>query len=152
MDIKFKYLLDPLFLFSLTLYSINKSSFLGSKFWSCKFCNYYLNDLLLVPVLVPIILFFSRIFKFRNDYSPPIFLEIIVPLAIWSIAFELIGPFYFGKGTSDPLDVFAYCLGGLTSWIIWNRGNLLNLLLNTEWSSIRRLIPYNKGINSDPKS
>ena len=128
MDIKFKYLLDPLFLFSLTLYTINKSSFLRPEFWSCKFCNYYLNDLLLVPVLVPIILFFSRPFKFRKDYSPPMFLEIIVPLAIWSIAFELIGPFYFGKGTSDLVDVFAYCLGGLTSWIIWNRGNLRDAL------------------------
>jgi len=128
MNRKFKYLLDPLFLLSLAIYFINKSSFLEHEFWSCKFCNYYLNDLLLVPVLVPIILFFSRIFKFRNGYSPPMFLEIIVPLSIWSIAFELIGPFYFGKGTSDPVDVFAYCLGGLTSWLIWNQGNLLNLL------------------------
>ena len=151
MDIKFKYLLDPLFLFSLTLYSINKWSLEGAEFWSFKFCNCYLNDLLLVPVLVPIILFFSRIFKFRNDYSPPMFLEIIVQLAIWSIAFELIGPFYFGKGTSDPIDVFAYCLGGLSSWIIWNRGNLFNLLFNIEWS-IGILMPYNNRINSDPKS
>lgn len=79
------------------------------------------------------------------------FLEIIVQLAIWSIAFELIGPFYFGKGTSDPIDVFAYCLGGLSSWIIWNRGNLFNLLFNIEWS-IGILMPYNNRINSDPKS
>lgn len=126
MERKFKFLLDPLFLFSLTLYSINKLSLLGSEFWNDEYSNYYLNDLLLVPVLVPIILYVSRILNFRDGYAPPNGLEIILPLAIWSIAFELVGPFCFGKGTADPVDVLVYWLGGLTSWIIWNRGSLLN--------------------------
>jgi hypothetical protein len=128
MDGKFKYLLDPLFLFSLTLYSLNKLPFLSHKFWNSELCDCYLNDLLTVPVLVPIILFFSKIFKFRDNYSPPTLLEIIVPLTIWSVAFELIGPFYFAKGISDPIDVLAYFLGGLASWIFWNRSNLLDTL------------------------
>jgi len=143
MNKKFKYLLDPLFVFSLILYSMNKTSFLKFDFWSNKFCNYYLNDLLLVPVIMPIVLLFSRVLKLRDIYSPPTFQEIILPLAIWSIAFELIAPFCFGKGTSDPLDVFAYCLGGLISWFVWNRGHILYCLLNTK-ISIWRLIPYNK--------
>ena len=130
MGIKFKYLLDPLFLFSLILYSMNKSSFLKFGFWNYKFCTYYLNDLLLVPVVVPIILYFSRVFKLRDIYSPPTFLEIIVPLTMWSIAFELIGPFCFGKGTSDPLDVLAYCLGGLISWLIWNQDDFFYCRMN----------------------
>ena len=137
MGIKFKYLLDPLFLFSLALYSINKSPFLKFGFLSCNFFTYYFNDLLLVPVLVPIILFCSKAFKLRNVYSPPMFLEIIVPVAIWSIAFELIGPFYFGKGTSDPLDVFVYCLGGLIGWLIWNQGNLLDYLVNMKYVRLK---------------
>lgn len=132
---KFKYLLDPLFLLSLSLYFINKGTiFLKFEILDCNFCTYYLNDLFLVPVLVPIILSFSSVFKLRNLFSPPMFFEIIVPLAIWSIAFELIGPFYFGQGTSDPLDVFAYCLGGLISWLIWNQGYWLDYLVKTRWS------------------
>ena len=127
MGIKFKYLLDPLFIFSLVLYSINKTALLKCSFWNYKFCTYYLNDLLLVPVCVPIILFFSKVFKLRDVNSPPMLMEIIVPLAIWSIAFELIGPYYFRKGTSDPLDILSYCLGALISWLIWNRAGLFYL-------------------------
>lgn len=120
MGVKFKYLLDPLFLFSLALYTVNKSSIIRPYWWNCEFCNYYLNGALLVPVLVPIILFFSRICNLRKKHAPPMVFEIVIPLAIWAIAFELIGPFYFGKGISDPLDVLAYCIGGFLSWMIWN--------------------------------
>ena len=121
MVIKHKYLLDPLFIFSLALYSVNKWIITPYELLTCKFCNYYLNDILLVLVMMPIILFFPRFFKVRDFHSPPLILEIIVPLIIWSIAFEYIGPFYFGRGTSDPVDIFAYFLGGFTGWIIWNR-------------------------------
>lgn len=151
MGTKFRYLLDPLFLFSLILYAMNKWLFLKFGFWSYKFCTSYLNDLLLVPVVVPIVLFFSRVFKLRDTYSPPMFLEIIVPLALWSIAFELIGPFCFGKGTSDPSDVLAYCLGGLISWLIWNRDDSFYCLVNKK-ITIRKLIPYNKSNAADAKN
>ena len=151
MGTHFRYLLDPLFLFSLILYLMNKTSFFKLDFWSNTFCNYYLNDLLLVPVVVPIVLLFSRVLKLRDIYSPPTFQEIIIPLAIWSIAFELIAPFCFGKGTSDSLDVFAYCLGGLISWFVWNRGDILHCLMNTK-ISIWRLRPYNKANSADAKS
>ena len=151
MDRKFEYLLDPLFLFSLTIYSMNKLSFLKFGFWNYKFCTCYLNDLLLVPVVVPIVLFFSKVLKLRDIYSPPMFLEILVPLAIWSIAFELVGPFYFGKGTSDPLDILAYCLGGLISWLIWNRDDVFYIMVNKR-NIIGRLMPYNKANSADAKS
>ena len=151
MGIKFKYLLDPLFLFSLTIYSMNKLSLYKFGPWSYKFCTYYLNDLLLVPVVMPIVLFFSKILKLRDIYSPPTFLEIIVPLAIWSIAFELIGPFFFGKGTPDPSDVLAYCLGGLISWLIWNRDDFIYCMFNKD-IIIGNLTPYNKANSADAKN
>ena len=130
---------------------MNKLSFLKFGFWRYKFCNYYLNDLLLVPVVVPIILFFSKILKIRDIYSPPKFLEIIVPLAMWSIAFELVGPFYFGKGISDPFDVLAYFLGGLISWLIWNRDDSFYHVVNKK-ITIGKLMPYNKANSADTKS
>jgi hypothetical protein len=151
MGIKFKYLLDPLFLFSFTIYSMNKFSLFNFGLWNYKFCTYYLNDLLLIPVVVPIVLFFSKVLKLRDIYSPPAFLEIIVPLAIWSIAFELVGPFYFGKGTSDPSDVLAYCLGGLISWLIWNRDDFIYFMVNKK-NIIVNLMPYNKANSADAKN
>jgi hypothetical protein len=119
MEKEFKYLLDPLFIFSLTIYSMNKFLFIKYGLFNYKFNTCYLNDLLLVPVVVPIILFFAKILNLRNIYSPPTFLEIIVPLIIWSIAFELVGPFYFEKGTSDLSDVLTYFIGGFISLLIW---------------------------------
>ncbi len=146
----FKYILDPLFLISSTLYILNNLLFLPLSCWDHKFINFYFNDVLLVPVILPIILFFSRIFKLREKYSPPKLIEIAIPLVIWSIAFELIGPYFFKKGTADPLDVLAYCIGGLLCWIIWNRSSFLFYCQKTAYSVLKS-IPNIKQINSDPK-
>lgn len=121
----FKYLSDPLFLSSSITYVTNKTLSLctnthGSG-WVSAFLASYLNDLLLVPVAIPIILFFSKTLKLRPQSLPPSMLELAIPVLIWSIAFEVIGPYVFGKGVSDPFDVLAYCFGGFASWLIWRR-------------------------------
>lgn len=121
MRLKFHYLTDTLFIFSLILYAINKFVFLRPFFFETKFNRYYLNDLLLVPVLLPIILFISKTLNIRNNNQPPIFIEIIIPLVIWSISFEIIGPYYFKHSTSDPVDIIAYFFGGGIGWLIWNK-------------------------------
>lgn len=120
MNVKFKYHMDSLFLVSLALYAMNKTSALSSSFWDSSFRTCYLNDLVLVPVLVPPVLLVSRMLTHRAKDLPPTLLEIILLLTIWSAAFEFIGPHCFGRGTSDPLDVAAYWLGGFISWAIWN--------------------------------
>lgn len=125
MDVKFRYLLDPLFLFAFALYIVNKLLLFSFNWWGSKFVNSYLNDFLLIPVLIPIILYVSKRLNCRKYSFPPMFVEIIIPLVIWSIAFEFIGPFYVKKGISDPFDVLAYCLGGFFSWLFWNRNSLV---------------------------
>ena len=119
--VRFRFILDPLFLFSLTLYMVNKLSLFTPPWWGNRFINAYLNDVLLVPVILPIILLFSRMLTSRDNYSPPMLGEVLIVLAIWSTAFEFIGPRFFQKGISDPFDVLAYCIGGLISWAVWNR-------------------------------
>lgn len=119
----FKYLSDPLFLVSSIIYVINKTSslFTCGPGWLRLFAVSYLNDLLLVPVVIPIILFFSKALKLRPRSSPPSPLELATPVLIWSIAFEVVGPYLFRRGIPDPYDVGAYCIGGLASWLIWRR-------------------------------
>lgn len=124
MHSKFKYLFDPLFLISVVVVILNKLTFPKPYWLDCTFCNYYLNDALLIPVVIPVILYLSKAIKLRDEFCPPTFLEVGIPLLIWSIAFELIGPFYFELGTSDPFDVCAYFIGGLLSWLIWNYKSL----------------------------
>ncbi len=129
MDVKFRYLKDPLFLFSFALYIMNKLLLFSFNWWGSKFVNSYLNDFLLIPVLIPIILYVSKRLNCRKYSSPPMLVEIIIPLVIWSIAFEFIGPLFI-KGISDPFDVLAYCIGGFFSWLFWNRNSLV------QWQSI----------------
>lgn len=117
----FKYLADPLFLTSVTIYALNKWLLVGAEYWSGRFTDDYLNDLLLVPVMVPIILLASKKAGLRPNDSPPSLIEIALPIVIWAIAFELVSPLLFGRGTADPFDALAYLVGGLISWAVWNR-------------------------------
>ena len=119
----FKYLSDPLFQLSSMTYVFNKISLFFSygSDWVRVFIASYLSDLLLVPVTIPIILFCSKALGLRPQSLPPSLLELAIPVLIWSIAFEVIGPRVFGRGVSDPVDVVAYCVGGFVSWLIWRR-------------------------------
>ncbi len=121
----FKYLQDRLFLGSGVVYLLNLL-FISNWQWAGQsIARNFLNDLLLVPVALPLILFSSHILKIRSGSSPPTLLEIFIPTTIWAIAFEFVGPNVFNKGTSDSLDIAAYFLGGCVAWGVWNRGCLL---------------------------
>ena len=110
----------------LILFISNKISFLSLIKINSNFTSSYLNDLLLVPVVLPIILFCSRIFHFRPNDAPPKIMEIVLPLLIWSLAFEFVAPHFFNLGTPDFFDVITYFVGGIISWLIWNRMAILN--------------------------
>lgn len=134
--VKYKYLFDPLFLISTLIFILNKlSNLLGLRINS-DFISFYLNDILLVPVLLPPLLFISSSFKFPEASIPPKFIEIVIPVFIWSLSFEFIGPFLLEKGTADFNDVLAYSFGGFISWFIWNKKNLTKI---KSYESIVRL-------------
>jgi hypothetical protein len=116
----FKYIQDPVFLASAGIYGLNRL-LLRLHTPAPSFIRFHLNDLLLVPVALPIVLFGLRILKVRPVHLPPTLSEVLVAAAIWSMSFEVIGPAVFHRGTSDELDVLAYVVGGLISWSIWNR-------------------------------
>jgi hypothetical protein len=63
--------------------------------------------------------------KLRRKNQLPLFIEVFIPLVLWSIIFEVITPFYFKYGTSDIADVLAYWGGGLLSWLLWNKSKSL---------------------------
>jgi hypothetical protein len=122
---RFPYLQDPLFLFSLVLYAVNR--------WWIKphvahgFFHAHLNDLICIPFLVPPMLFAARRLGLRRHDRPPLAHEIFLPLVIWSILFEIIFPqdVYWSRWTTgDHRDVLFYALGatGATAfWTIWYR-------------------------------
>ncbi|MGM0857798.1 MAG: hypothetical protein ACQEW0_12045 [Pseudomonadota bacterium] len=123
-EFHFKYIFDRLFLFSLAIYILNNWLIPGHFKKDIQFFDSYLNDILFPAVAIPIVLFITKICGARKIDIPPQLTEMILPLIIWSIGFEFVGPYYFDRGTADIIDVFAYFTGGIGSWIFWNRVNL----------------------------
>ena len=137
MSVAIGYCRDRVFLVSLLGYCLNKAGLLsyhvtGDRFFSCHF-----NDLLLVPVLLPMVLLASRVINVRKHDNPPSILEVAIGVSVWSLAFEYVGPRFFGLGTADPLDALAYAVGGGISWLIWNKGQPLN---SVDGAHLTRLI------------
>ena len=118
----FKYLLDPLFLCCLALYFINRWVLKG---WlPHSFFTDHLNDLLCIPFCVPVMLCLLRKLRLRTDDAPPQVYELVIPLVLWSIVFEMwlrTIPFFKGLATADHLDVFWYAAGALMAGIWWRK-------------------------------
>jgi len=116
----FKWLRDPLFIAATGIYMLHKWSPLWPAAMRSSFTEHYLSDLLLVPVALPGVLFLAHVAGLRSSASPLRLIEVLIPLVIWSLAFEFVGPQFLGRGTFDPFDVLFYSIGGLAGWLFWS--------------------------------
>lgn len=110
-------MLDPFWLVCCALYAVNrwgvKPHFPGS-FFHC-----WMDDLLLIPCALPLMLQMHRSLGLRAHGGPPSGVEILAHLAGWSVLFEFAGPRYLGLGTADPLDVVVYAAGAVLAAVYW---------------------------------
>ena len=116
----FGYLKDPLFLVCFTAYWVNR--FLEAYDLSTPILCSYLNDLICIPFWIPIVLWIMRKLGLRRHDAPPRAYEIVIPLLIWSVVFELVLPAtlaWSGLAHADPNDVLCYALGGCLSALYW---------------------------------
>ncbi len=86
----------------------------------CPFLRGQFNDLLLIPAALPVVLWVQRLLQVRSHDAPPLWSEIILHLAVWSVLFEALGPRWMPV-TGDFLDVLAYWTGGIIAGCWWNR-------------------------------
>ncbi len=70
----------------------------------------YLDDLLLFPVLLPVIAWVHRRFSGSDRMMIP-FSHVVLAVGSYSLFFEIIAPRFLSVGEGDPLDVVAYSLG-----------------------------------------
>ena len=119
MKMEFEQIRDPLFVLATVLYCSNKFILLQLGQLTGTFLESYLNDILLVPVLLPILTWIAGKAGWRNLGARPSHWEILATLVPVIIVCEYIGPFYLRKGVADPLDILAYVAGGLISWSYW---------------------------------
>jgi hypothetical protein len=119
---RFRYLRDPLFLAAFCLYGFNR--FVIKPCTEIRFFHESFNDLICIPLFVPIVVLVARKCGLRNHDRPPETTEIVLPLIVWSIMFELLfpkDPFWSRWVTGDPYDVLWYCVGALVASLWWRR-------------------------------
>lgn len=117
---RFRYLRDRLFLVAFCLYWLNRSVIKPTS--DVRFFHESFNDLICIPLFVPIVVMFARVCGLRKHDQPPQMLEILLPLIVWSIMFELLLPkdrFWSRWVTGDPYDVLWYCTGAFFASFWW---------------------------------
>src|SRR4051812_26147609 len=113
MSQRFGYLADPVCIASLGFYAFGRF-YLKPHHIGGVFVHDYLNDVLCLPLFLPMILKVQRLLGIRADDQPPRLWEILEHWFIFSIVFEVILPCFPGifRTTADRLDVIAYLFGG----------------------------------------
>jgi hypothetical protein len=116
----FAYFRDPLFLACFVAYWAHR--WLVANGMSNSLLRGHLNDVICVPFWLPMMLWANRKLGLRRHDRTPDAIEIVVPLLIWSVLFEVIIPMqetWHVPTVADPYDVFSYCLGAMAAATFW---------------------------------
>ena len=118
----FRYLADPLCIASLSLYTLNRF-YLKPHHIGGWFTHGYLNDILCLPLFLPMILRAQTLLRLRPHNKPPQLWEILQHWLIFSLLFEVLLPRlpHTFDTTADPRDILAYLTGGLLAHAFWHR-------------------------------
>lgn len=79
---------------------------------SVSIAQSYLDDILVVPLCLGLLDFLNAHFALKMSSSWRYALA-LVGVLWFAIGFEIILPYYFNHGTSDPLDGLAYASGAM---------------------------------------
>lgn len=117
---KFHFFGDPICLASMIIYAVNRW-YLKPHHIGGAFTQGYVNDLLCLPLFLPLILGVQSLIRLRKHDAPPRMWEVVQHALIFSILFEVVLPGYPRQfhTTADPWDAVAYLIGGVTAWFCW---------------------------------
>jgi len=101
------------------------SSFLGLSIYLAQYyklelpsiINNYVNDFLIIPIVLSVCLYALRFTRNNNNFTIPL-IVVFVLCAAYSIFFEVILPKTHQRYTGDVIDVFLYFLGGLWFFVL----------------------------------
>jgi len=83
--------------------------------------NGYIDDLLAIPVIANLGLWFQRVFVIRNNYYVLSPWHVIFIVIYVSALFELVLPSYSKTYTGDWIDIALYMVGGIFFYQIINK-------------------------------
>ena len=106
------------------------SILLGSCIYTCekleivlpKFVRFYVNDFLIIPIVLYICLFVIQKLK-RNNEIQLSFLNIIYLSTLYSVIFEYWLPKFHPRYTTDFIDVVLYFLSGIIFYFLQKEKN-----------------------------
>ena len=115
----FRYVDDPICIASMFIYVLNryvlKPHHVGG--W---LVHDYLNDLLCLPIFLPVILRFQSALGIRRHHGPPTLFEVFHNWAIFSVLYYFVFPRLSAfSSAADPWNSVAYLIGGLASYGLW---------------------------------
>jgi hypothetical protein len=116
---RFNYLADPVCVCALLTYALNRFWWKQSFSAVFPFLRDHLDDFLLIPAALPVLLWVFKQTGLRKSDAPPSLQEVLYWATVWSVVFEGIFPIAFRKGVQDWKDVGSYFAGGLLAWVLW---------------------------------
>jgi hypothetical protein len=117
---RFQYWSDPICVTCVIFAALNRY-YLKPHRIGGHFTIAYLNDVICLPLFVPIILYIQRRLRVRLHDGYPRLWEILQNWAIFAILYKVIlvrFPHVY-RVARDPIDVIAYLAGGLAAWLFW---------------------------------
>ena len=82
-----------------------------------KIVNNYVNDFLILPIVLTICLFILRWSRGDKGYTIPIGVIMYI-CAFYGVVFEYLLPKFHSRYTTDFIDVFLYFLGGVVFYFL----------------------------------
>jgi hypothetical protein len=121
---QFRYLADPVCMAALALYAINRF-YLKPHHIGGWFTHGYFNDVLCLPLFVPVILYVQHLAGVRRHRQFPRVWEVLQACAAFVLVFQVITPRFpqVFITAGDPYDILAYLAGGGIAWGCWVLGS-----------------------------
>lgn len=111
---------DPLFLAACCAYSLARAFLRGDG--GIPFASAHLNDLLCIPIWTPVMVACLDRFGFRERGTPPTAAEVLMPLLVLAVTFELVLPstvWFESFSYRDARDVTWYTAGAAVASLWW---------------------------------
>ncbi len=102
-------------IFVITYFGVQLTKFF--EYPSSSFINYYMNDLIAIPIVATISLYILWLIK--KDYGIRLDVFSLASLLIlYSVYFELYLPEYNSRYTGDVWDIICYLIGAVVFYIL----------------------------------
>ena len=109
-------------LFSIAVILFIVNQYMEREYLSLPGLKYYLDDLLLLPIFLPMMGWIHKKAGLTDTVEISVY-QVILSIIYFSIAFEVVLPQVFQIGVADPVDVFMYILGGVTTLLVFRKDN-----------------------------